>query len=264
MFQGVTQGAPVFAKRLFSIASMVVALAIPSAALAQEHGSHGEHGAQSDHGSHGQTEQQGHGEQAHGDSHGSHGTAHGPEEINWTQFGGTRADHAGNRKPNPPPFIATLINFALLAAILYFAVKRSINPSLATRRAAVEAEIAEAQRQLADAEAQLREYKEKLEQSKEEFAKIREDLVAAGETEAKKILEEARAKADRMTAEGQALIEQEVRNLRADLVREAVEAAAKSAEETVKQSVNGQDQTRLADEFLSNLERVAERDRGTV
>lgn len=243
-------------KRALSIGSIVVAMAVPAAALAQEHG---------DHGSHGQTEQQGHGEQAHGGAHGdSHGAAHGPEAINWTEFGGTRADHAGNRKPNPPPFIATLINFALLAAILYFAVKRSINPSLATRRAAVEAEIAEAQRQLADAEAQLREYKEKLEQSKEEFAKIREDLVTAGEAEAKKILEEARAKADRMTAEGQALIEQEVRNLRADLVREAVEAAVKSAEATVKQSVNGQDQTRLADEFLSNLERVAERDRGTV
>jgi F-type H+-transporting ATPase subunit b len=236
---------------------LLAALATPTVALAQEHGT-SEHGT-SEHG----TSEHGASEHAHGASeHGAHGSSHGPEAINWTTFGGTRADHAGVQKPNPPPFIATLVNFGLLATSLFFAVKRAINPSLATRRAAVEAEIAEAQRQLAEAEAQLREYKDKLEKSRDEFAKIREDLVKAGEEEAKRILDEARAKAARMTAEGEALIAQEVKNLRADLIREAVEAAIKSAEEAVKRSVNAQDQARLAEEFLTNLERVASSDRG--
>jgi F-type H+-transporting ATPase subunit b len=248
--------------RWMSTASLLCALALPQPAMAQEHGSHGETG-------HGQTEQTGHGETGHGEqahSEGEHGAhaSHGPEEINWTTFGGTRRDHAGNTKPNPPPFIATLINFGLLVAILFFAVKRAINPSLATRRAAVEAEIAEAQRRLAEAEAQLREFKDKLANSKDEFARIRDELVKAGETEAQKILDEARAKAERMQSEGQALIDQEVRNLRADLIREAVEAAVKSAEQTVRSSVNGQDQSRLADAFLDGLDKVATSDRGSV
>ncbi len=244
--------------RWMSAASLLCALSLPTVASAQEHGSHGDHGSQ--------TGQSGHGEHGTTGAHDEHGAAaaHGPEEINWSTFGGTRRDHAGNQKPNPPPFLATLINFGLLAAILFFAVKRAINPSLATRRAAVEAEIAEAQRQLAEAEAQLREYKDKLDKSKDEFARIREDLVKAGETEAQKILDEARSKADRMQTEGQALIEQEVRNLRADLIREAVDAAMKSAEMTVRQSVNGQDQSRLADAFLDGLDKVATSDRGSV
>jgi F0F1-type ATP synthase membrane subunit b/b' len=238
--------------RWMSAASLLCALSLPSIAAAQEHGSHGEQ-----HGTQEQTPT--HGEQAHGE----HAT-HGPDPINWTSFGGTRRDHAGQVKANPPPFIASLINFGLLAAILFFAVKRAINPSLATRRAAVESEIAEAQRQLAEAEAQLREYKDKLEQSKDEFARLRDELVKSGELEAQKILDEARAKADRMQTEGQAMIEQEVRSLRADLIREAVDAAMKSAEQTVRQSVNGQDQSRLADAFLEGLDKVATSDRGSV
>lgn len=254
--------------RWVSTGSLLCALAFPMAASAQEHGDHGAHGQTEQHGEHGAHGEQGsHGEpSAHGEhgAHGAHGASHGPEEINWSTFGGTRRDHAGVTKPNPPPFAATLINFALLAAILIFAVKRAINPSLATRRAAIEAEISEAQRQLAEAEAQLREYKDKLEQSKDEFARLRDDLVKAGETEAQKILDEARAKADRMQSEGQALIEQEVRSLRADLIREAVDAAAKSAEQTVRSSVTAQDQARLADAFLDGLDKVAASDRGSV
>ncbi len=243
--------------RWMSAASLLCALSLPSIAAAQEHGSHGEqHGTQEQTPSHGE---QAHGEQAHGEH-----ASHGPDPINWTSFGGTRRDHAGQVKPNPPPFIASLINFGLLAAILFFAVKRAINPSLATRRAAVESEIAEAQRQLAEAEAQLREYKDKLDQSKDEFARLRDELVKSGELEAQKILDEARAKAERMQTEGQAMIEQEVRSLRADLIREAVDAAMKSAEQTVRQSVNGQDQARLADAFLEGLDKVATSDRGSV
>jgi F-type H+-transporting ATPase subunit b len=247
-------------RRWLATGSLLFALLLPQPAMAQEHGESG-HGQTEQSETHGRTE---HGEHAHGDgAEGAH-ASHEPEEINWTTFGGTRRDHAGNIKPNPPPFVATLINFGLLAAILFFAVKRVINPALATRRAAIEAEIAEAQRRLAEAEAQLREFKEKLANSKQEFARIREEFVRLGESEAQKILDEARAKAERMQTEAQALIDQEIRNLRADLIREAVEAAMKSAEQTVRSSINEQDQSRLAEAFLDSLDQVAVSDRGSV
>ncbi len=234
-------------KRSLVLASFMV-LAFASPAVAQEHGEN--------HTTHEHTE---HTEQSGQSEHGEHGAEsahHGPEEVNWTSFGGTRSDHAGGQKPNPPPFIASLINFALLAAILIFAVKRSVNPSLASRRAALEAEIAEAQRLRAEAESMHREYSDRLEQAETEFSRLREDVVKAGETEGQRIVNEARARAERMQTEGQALIAQEIRSLRTDLTRDAVESAMKSAEETVKKAVSAQDQARLADSFLDGLEKA--------
>jgi F-type H+-transporting ATPase subunit b len=241
--------AATIAKRCVVIGSLFVAFAAP--ALGQEHGTTTEHTQQAEHGEQGE--------------HGEHGASahHEPDSINWTSFGGTHADHSGVQKPNPPPFIATLINFGLLAAILLFAVKRSINPSLASRRAALEAEIAEAQRLRAEAEAMHREYSDRLEQADTEFAQLRSDMVKAGEADAQRIVDEARVRAERMQTEGQALIEQEIRSLRTELKRDAVEAAMKSAEASVKQAVNAQDQARLADAFLDGFEKSSTQ-RGTA
>ncbi|MDP3278328.1 MAG: hypothetical protein Q8Q09_24280 [Deltaproteobacteria bacterium] len=229
--------------------SIVHALVVASsllfarAAVAQEHGAHSEtHQAEV-----------GHGEAAHGEGHAA--AHHGPDSINWTQFGGTHADHAGVQKPNPPPLVASVINFALLAAILFFAVRRAINPSLATQRAAIESEFAEAQRLRAEAEAMHREYSDRLTHASDEFAKLRSDVEEAAQREASRVIDEAKSRAERMQGEGQALIEQEVRSLRVDLLRESVEAAVKSAEEAVKRGINAQDQARLADAFVDGLEK---------
>ncbi len=248
--------------RSLSWMGLLCALAAPATVSAQDHGGHGEHG-QAEHGQaaggHGE-----HGPAAGGhDEHGAQ-ASHGPESINWTQFGGTRSEHGGAQKPNPPPFIASLINFALLAAILFFAVKRAINPSLATRRAALEADIAEAQRLLTEAEAMHREYSDRMEKSQAEFSKIREEMLAAGRAEAQRILEEARGRAERMQTEGQALIEQELRGLKSELTREAVETAMKSAEQAVRSATNAQDHARLADQFVNNLDKVAVSGRGAA
>ena len=53
------------------------------------------------------------------------------------------------------------------------------------------------------------------------------------------------------------LNEQEVRQLRTELLREAVEAAVGSAENAVKSSIGPQDQSRLADEYLTNLDKTS-------
>jgi len=109
-----------------------------------------------------------------------------------------------------------------------------------------------------------RDYSERIEKSRDEFAQLREDMLKSGKLEAQKIIDEARAKAERMQSEGQALIEQELRSLRADLTREGVEAAKKSAEQSVRQAVGSQDHTRLANNFLNSLDKVAPNDRGAA
>lgn len=180
-----------------------------------------------------------------------------PDAINWTGVGG-EVVHAVNgrevRSPRPPPFLGPIVNFAILLVLGYMAVTRSINPSLQARRAAVESEIAEARRLHDEAQSMHAEITARLGSLDAEIAALRSQFVQAGEAERDRILAEARARVERMRAEGAATIEQELKNLREDLRREAIIAATAAAEATVRAGIGADDQRRLADEYLAGLE----------
>jgi len=134
------------------------------------------------------------------------------------------------------------------------AVTRSINPSLLARRASVESEIAEAKRLHDEAQAMHSEMTSKLGSLDAEIATLKAQFTAAGEAERDRIVAEAKARVERMRADGTATIEQELKNLREDLRREAIIAATAAAEATVRSSIGADDQRRLADEYLAGLE----------
>lgn len=198
---------------------------------------------------------------------GEHPAAHGPVE-------GFSAPHApfnlanpspptvtdaqGTAHPGPPPFIGPLVNFGILLVLGYMALRRSINPSLAARRAAIETEIAEAQRMHTEAESMHREYADKLSQLDEEIARMKAEFARAGEVERDRVIAEAQAKAERMRTDARAAIEQEMKSLAEELRREAVLAAATAAEETVRRTITAADHTRLADDYINSLEREAQ------
>lgn len=228
-------------KRYLSSLTLGVALALSVPAFAQEHGE---------------------------GNQGEHATAHhGPVE-------GFSAPHApfnllnpspapvvdaqGTSHPGPPPFVGPIVNFAILLVLGYMAMRRSINPSLAARRAAIETEIAEAQRMHTEAEAMNREYTEKLRQLDDEIARMKAEFVKAGEAERDRVIAEAQAKAERMRADARNAIEQEMKSLREELRREAVLAAVGAAEETVRRTITAADQSRLADDYINGLDREAQ------
>lgn len=216
-------------KRWFGVTLLAAAMAMGTAAFAQEHG----------------------GDTAH------EGGFHMPDGINWTGVGG-EVVHTVNgrevRSPRPPPFVGPIINFAILLVLGYMAVTRSINPSLLARRASVESEIAEAKRLHDEAQAMHSEMTSKLGSLDAEIAALKAQFTAAGEAERDRIVAEAKARVERMRADGTATIEQELKNLREDLRREAIIAATAAAEATVRSSIGADDQRRLADEYLAGLE----------
>ena len=182
---------------------------------------------------------------------------HMPGPINWLTVGGTRAAHEEGhtvRVPNPPPFVGPLVNFGLLLVILYMVLQRAINPALASRRAAMENEIAEARRLHDEAKSMHAEYAAKLEGLEGELAALREQFVKAGEAERDRIIAQAEARVVRLRADGAASIEQELKSLRDELHRDAVLAAATAAEATVRATIGADDQRRLADEYVKVLE----------
>ena len=64
-------------------------------------------------------------------------------------------------------------------------------------------------------------------------------------------MREAEEKAARMQKDAAFLLEQEAKQMRLDLQREAVEAALAAAEELLTKRVTPADQERLAEEFLA-------------
>ncbi len=166
----------------------------------------------------------------------------GPAPINWADF-----------SAKTPPFLAMLINSGILVGGYYLLGRKPVAAALLHRRDSIAKDIEEAQRMRAEAEARAKKYQAKLEMLEDEVRLAREGLVRAGEAERDRILVEADAKAERMRKDAEFLVEQELKQVRVDLLRETVEAAVATAEELLKSRVTAADQERLADDYLADL-----------
>lgn len=166
----------------------------------------------------------------------------GPAPMNWTQFGS-----------DTPPFIAMLVNFGILVGGYYLLGKRPIAAALRSRRDGIAKDIDEAQRMKEEAEARAKTYQAKLERVDEEARAARDALLRTGEAERDRIVKDAEAKADRMRRDAEFLVQQELKQIRLDLLRDTVEMAVLAARELLAQRITQEDQERLAEAYLSEL-----------
>jgi len=165
-----------------------------------------------------------------------------PKPFNWTDFG-----------LETPPYIAMLINFGILAAGAYLFGKRPITEGLQSRRDSIARDIEEAARMRREAEERATKYQAKLELLEQEVVAAREALIRSGEAERDRIVKEAEAKAERMRKDAEFLVEQELKQIRLDLWRDAVDTAVVAAEELLRKRVTPADQERLAEDYLADL-----------
>jgi F-type H+-transporting ATPase subunit b len=166
----------------------------------------------------------------------------GPAPINWADF------HSST-----PPYVAMLINFALLLGGYYFFGRKPIAAALQSRSDTIARDIKDAERMLAEAKERAKVYQAKVDELEQAKRLAHESLVSAGEAERDRIVAEAEAKAERMRRDSEFLIEQELKQIRENLVRDTVEAAVTAAEELLKSRITDADQQRLADEYLADL-----------
>ena len=184
----------------------------------------------------------------HGES-GSSGAEHGAEHgehhlapINWTGMG-----------THTPPFIALVFNFALLVVGYYAMGKKPVQKALVDRRQAVAREIEEASRLLREAEERAKVYQAKLANLESEIESAKRALTDAGKGDRDRILREADEKAARMKRDATTLVDQEVKQIRQDLLRETIDMASRSASTILRERVTQDDHERLANEFLAEL-----------
>ena len=174
--------------------------------------------------------------------------AHHTPEINWTASG---VDEEGN--PLPPPMAGLFLSFAIwLWLIVYFA-RKPLADFLGARRRTIVDGLEEAQRIEAAAQAKHAEYTARIENLDAEIAKLREDFRRAGMEERDRMVAAASERAHKMHIEAQFLVQQQVKSLREELTREAIEAAVGAAEKILRERATAADQQRLADEYLARL-----------
>jgi F-type H+-transporting ATPase subunit b len=185
------------------------------------------------------------------------GEHHGPGKFNFADLPRFTAekDAAAKGEPVTPvtPYAYLLVNFALLVYLYVRMGKKPVQESLDARRATVAKELEEAEQIKAEASAKLAEYKEKLAQLDDELARIREELIKTGEADRDRMVKEAEEKAERMKKDAQFLLDQEVKQLRNELLVHTVEIAATAAQKALEGKITAADHDRFASEYLDAL-----------
>jgi F-type H+-transporting ATPase subunit b len=146
-----------------------------------------------------------------------------------------------------------LVNWLIWGGIVVYGLSKIVPGFLAKRRAGIVDGLEEARQLKEAAEAKHAEYSERIDNLDTELERLREEFKRAGLEERDRMVADASARAEKTRAEARFLIDQQMKQLRQDLTREAVEAAIAAADKILRERSTAADQQRLADEYLSRL-----------
>jgi len=152
-------------------------------------------------------------------------------------------------------FFWQVANFVLLLVVLVVLLRKPIRGYFSDRRADVKSELDAAAELLDRAELRHTEWQRKLIDLDNELATIRTDSRERAQHEYDHIIEDAHAAAERIKRDAQLAVDYELRRGRAALQQEASDLAVELAEKILREQIIDSDRDRLADEFISQLER---------
>jgi F-type H+-transporting ATPase subunit b len=186
--------------------------------------------------------------------HGEHGH-HGPFTLHDVLY---TTDKDGNEKANLE-FWGSVVNFALLVYLIRRGASAPLAKFLGGRREGIERGILEAADVKKAAEEAFNTYTERMKSLDGELAKLRKDVAEASERERARIVAEANDTVARLKTETETLIQRQGEQLESQIRREVVTAAAEAAEKAVRELTTPDDQKRLADAFMRELSKIADK-----
>lgn len=146
-----------------------------------------------------------------------------------------------------------IMNFGVLAAVLFFLLRKPLAKGLASRRQGIKDQLDDLEKQKQEAAKQLAEYKEKLSRLDEETEKIIAQYIQDGEAAKAKIIEEAKAVSEKLQVQAKKNIEHEFDKAKQELKAEMAEQAVAMAEELIKKHIKDEDQEQIIDEYLTKV-----------
>lgn len=150
-------------------------------------------------------------------------------------------------------FIWRCLNFAVMAGLLIYFVRKPIKNGLQSRRADIEKALADANAAREAAEAKVSEYQEKLAKAAAEIDTIYAAIRREGELERDRIIVSAKEMAVKIEQEADSKAASAVARARAELRAEAARLAVELAEELLTKNVTAADQKRLVDEYMQKV-----------
>lgn len=148
----------------------------------------------------------------------------------------------------------SVLNFVLILAVIIFFARKPVAEYLEQRRQGIQRNLEDSAKLLADAEAKLQDWNQRAGRLDAELAEIRETSRRIAEEEREAILAQARANAERIQHDARVAVDQELLRARRTLAAEAGELAIELAAQLISNQVTDEDQRRLFDEFLSEVE----------
>jgi F-type H+-transporting ATPase subunit b len=146
-----------------------------------------------------------------------------------------------------------VINFVVLAGILFFVLRKPVAEALGSRIEGIKAQLADLEAQKEDAEKKLSAYNEKLSQLEKEAEKIVSDYIQQGNEAKARIIQEAETAAEKLQSQARRNIEHEFERAKQQLQQEVLEKSLVKAEEIIKGKITAKDQNRLVDEYLAKV-----------
>ena len=146
-----------------------------------------------------------------------------------------------------------VMNFAVLAIVLVYLLRKPLSQALNSRIKVIKAELEDLEARKNEAEKKLAEYNEKLAQLEKEAEKILEDYIKQGHEAKQRILKEAEASAEKLKSQARRNIEHEFEQAKLKLQEEIFETSLEKAEEIIKNKISEDDQDRIVEEYLKKV-----------
>lgn len=148
----------------------------------------------------------------------------------------------------------TVVNLLLLFFVLWFFGRKPLVGWFRDRRDRIQGEVESAANLRREAEERHARWQQKLSELETELEEIRRTSRARAETERDRILEDARAAAERIRSDAHVAIDHELRRARESLRSEASDLSVELAAELLRGQVTDADRDRLIDEFVAKIE----------
>jgi len=148
-----------------------------------------------------------------------------------------------------------VVNFGILVGVLVYFLRKPVGAYLQERTEMLRKSIDEAARARASAAEKLLTIEIRMSKLSEEIEEMSRRMDAEAEEETRRMRDGAEEEIKRLHAQVQFAAEQEVKNARLELRREAAELSARAAEEIVSKTLTKGDQERMVRE---NIDRIRE------
>jgi F-type H+-transporting ATPase subunit b len=156
--------------------------------------------------------------------------------------------------PNVGLMVWTLLLFGISMYILAKVAFPRITEALDRRQKAIEESIDIAERTRQEAMQLLEEYRERLREARHQAEEIIERARRAGEVRERETLAEAQARREQLMEQTRREIEAETRRAIAEIRREVADLTVMATEKVTRKTLTEEDQRRLVEEALSELD----------